>query len=873
MAETLREFLVSFGFAAQDSTRAEADAAAAQKRVTDSDAKALTQREKNAADALGRMAAAYDAARTDHEKKDKDADKRSSDRRAAALRQTQDYAVRMAATATKIVASVTGAATAVFVATERAARSMERLNYMSQRTGASPGGVSAFAYAASQTGGSVEGANESLEKFGDNLRRFPQAYEGALKNLGVQTRDVKGNLRETSALATDLVEKLSKLPRAQRSVQGGFFGINEETLQAGSRPEFRQRYNEREEINRRVGFDPDKAAAGGTAFEQSMRRLDAVLGAIKDKVTTGLFDKLQPDVDKLATWATENGPHVAEIFGRIADDLLKLANVVLDKIVSIDWDGIITKVENFGKEFDRLARQYFGADGITLVFDAFGAMLAVSVLARLVGIINAMRTLASLTPAPWLLRLIGAPAAAGAAVVGSLLASGDPAKAALSGGTPDVKAQDNDLGLPGTDAGTGDRTRSTVKSSGVWGWLQSKLGFGGDDQRVKDAIIQTAESTKKLVENAAAGTGSGGFAGATASSGGVGGSGAHFSGSSSPGASIGDRAHGSRGGGGAADPNLPVGNVPGATGYGATNAYWKGPLDKRGEGNHTGPKEMYDYLKSQGATDNEALLLTGSAASESSFNPNAVHDGGTGHGLFGHKDTRLDMRGKTWQQQSVLALGELRRTLGRQVANARTPEELTDVEMHNERPRGYKPNNPRAGDNYMGRLNSIRRFSVLTGKPTAQAPVPAGTSAAAVSDAEVFAARQRLAAGGTSAADRALVGRYKEQQAQPSTLGAARDKLKAAMDAGAGGGSVPTIAITEDSIRKLGNHIREKTNAQPLSDSKHQSMNTSSRVLHLTNAPTFNLKGGHHDTMLASAHRSSSRGQQDLLRNVQSAEV
>jgi hypothetical protein len=70
---------------------------------------------------------------------------------------------------------------------------------------------------------------------------------------------------------------------------------------------------------------------------------------------------------------------------------------------------------------------------------------------------------------------------------------------------------------------------------------------------------------------------------------------------------------------------------------------------------------MFNYLVSKGATKNEALLLTSAAGSESGFDPNAVHDGGAGYGLFGHNITsRIDMQGKNWQQQSTLALQELR---------------------------------------------------------------------------------------------------------------------------------------------------------------------------------------------------------------------
>lgn len=174
---------------------------------------------------------------------------------------------------------------------------------------------------------------------------------------------------------------------------------------------------------------------------------------------------------------------------------------------------------------------------------------------------------------------------------------------------------------------------------------------------------------------------------------------------------------GSSGRGGGTAVATYSGAAPGASGYGLTDASYKRGLDLPGEGGHVAPRQFYQYLKSIGASDNEAVMLTGAAANESSFNPNATHDGGTGSGLFGHNHGRIDMRGKTWQQQASLALQEVRsRPEGKAIANASTPEELADAQMHFERPRGYKPKNPRGGDNYSGRLNTIRRFREQLGE-------------------------------------------------------------------------------------------------------------------------------------------------------------
>lgn len=168
----------------------------------------------------------------------------------------------------------------------------------------------------------------------------------------------------------------------------------------------------------------------------------------------------------------------------------------------------------------------------------------------------------------------------------------------------------------------------------------------------------------------------------------------------------------------------------GGTGLGAISSVYGAPLDIAVTPNGPAPKAMYQHLLSIGATKQEALLLTGAAASESGMNPTIPHDGGKGYGLFGHNGDRLEaMRQYTegdvadWRKQAEFALHELRsRPEGAQVNGAQTPEQLARLQMAFERPQGYTPDNPEAGHNFNGRLGTIRRFWELTGL----GPAPAG---------------------------------------------------------------------------------------------------------------------------------------------------
>lgn len=199
------------------------------------------------------------------------------------------------------------------------------------------------------------------------------------------------------------------------------------------------------------------------------------------------------------------------------------------------------------------------------------------------------------------------------------------------------------------------------------------------------------------------------------------------------------------------------------TGYGALNTVYQGALDKAAP-DMPSPTTMYSYLRSQGASPNEAMLLTGAAASESGFNFRATHDGGTGYGLFGHRLDRLDRMRQfagtatpSWQQQAAFGIQELRsRPEAALVASARSPQDLAIAQMHFEQPQGYTRANPMAGHNFNGRLNTISRFSQAFGGGAAPSQQPVQLAQAGASDAPLpvpagqFLAQRQAAKDGES---------------------------------------------------------------------------------------------------------------------------
>lgn len=148
-------------------------------------------------------------------------------------------------------------------------------------------------------------------------------------------------------------------------------------------------------------------------------------------------------------------------------------------------------------------------------------------------------------------------------------------------------------------------------------------------------------------------------------------------------------------------------------GYGAIDSPYNRPLDAKGPSGLSAA-DSFQFLKSHGASTNEALVLTGAAANESGFNSGAWHDNRTGYGMFGHKMDRLNLVGLSPQQQMLEALNELRhRPEAAMVNAAKSPQDLAMAEMHYEQPQGYSNASPQNGHNFTGRLKTLQYFSQM----------------------------------------------------------------------------------------------------------------------------------------------------------------
>ncbi len=264
--------------------------------------------------------------------------------------------------AIKLGAAVEGAALAIVGYTTKIASSLDKLYWQTQRTGATANNIRAIGYAFSQSGGSIEGFNGTLENLARFLRSTPGG-EGFLRNLGIQTRDANGNLRDTAELVTLVGDKLAKMPYYRANQYAQILGIDENTLLAMRRgvAGFTADY---QGMLKATGFDSQKAAEQSNRFMTQMTGLTSLFGIMRDKIGSNLAGGLAGNLESFRKNILLNFP---KIEGAIT--------AVLKKVLSLA-DSIMTFVYRGVQGFDSLMKWWDRLDGKTKgLIKIFGGLL------------------------------------------------------------------------------------------------------------------------------------------------------------------------------------------------------------------------------------------------------------------------------------------------------------------------------------------------------------------------------------------------------------------------------------------------------------------------------------------------------------------
>ena len=642
--------------------------------------------------------------------------------------------------------------------------------------------LSAWQGAAEVAGGSAQGITGSMASLSNAMQTAALTGNNSLapvfRALGINLATTGGKARDMTSIMFDLNRAAQGMDPARFATMMRMVGADDGTiaLLEKSTTEFGKLYAEQQKY---AANSEDIEAA--QSRQTGWRQLSLTVVSLGRSIATALTPVMVQAMQAAQNWADAYGPWLrGEIVAKVGEFVTWLQK--------LDWGSIGKQATDFARNVRdiavALAEGVKGVDGNSPIFKAFEAFGALLIGSRVLGAINlvtgAMGAFGRLPIPPALAALLFNPAVLGTAAVGAVLASGDPDKSVLAGGHPDVQPQDNDTGLPGVDNRPSDTSDAQAKAGGVWDWIKNNAlpdfgkakeqlqafgkatGFGDklhDDPKVKDAITDTAKATSGLLDIAKRQS------------------------EGMPGSLGGDTA----GGGGVMDRVRRTLSFA-ATASGGQAGRGGGPSSLKSAGQKANAAIIADELRKAGVPDEGIAASLGSMQTESTFNPRAHNDVSGGHtGLIQWDKTRwskvrtwIEKQGgdpwdARWQARAYIAEGRAKpgdalydgaRTAQgfKNVENSkgdlpRAVHGLYDIERFGP---GEEGGRAAHAMKWMGHLPEAPDAS-----PSAMAPAPAGTSAKAIGDAEVMAARQRIINGSRNPADRAIVDRYKEQQNTP----------------------------------------------------------------------------------------------------------
>lgn len=228
--------------------------------------------------------------------------------------------------AMKAGAAIEAAALTIVGFTAKISDGLDKLYWQSQRTGATANNIRSLGYAVKQAGGDVNGFSQSVERLASFLRNNPGG-EGFLRNMGIQTRDANGRLRDTASLVALLGDRLAKMPVYRANQYAGMLGIDENTLMAMRRG-IHGYSSEYTLMMKAMGFNPDTAAKQGSAFMTQFSKMKAAMGIGRDKIGAELARVLTPGIERFTKLLIQNFPLIEKFILKVTGAILKLSDIL-----------------------------------------------------------------------------------------------------------------------------------------------------------------------------------------------------------------------------------------------------------------------------------------------------------------------------------------------------------------------------------------------------------------------------------------------------------------------------------------------------------------------------------------------------------------
>ncbi|SDV49077.1 phage tail tip lysozyme [Chitinasiproducens palmae] len=250
----------------------------------------------------------------------------------------------------KMVTAVESAAKSIGSTLTAFASKLETLSFAAKRSGASVTSIKALEFAGANLGTSDGEPLASLEKLARYLRNEPDG-ERRVKDLGVDTRDADGKLRDTVDIMTDVGKKLSAMPWATAKSTAQPFDFDENTLTAMQSGDFGSFIAQYRTMASDAGLD--QAADDSHRFMIELRELSSTFEILGARIETDLLRNGLPVLQQFSDWVHENGDLITKRVTEVVDALVRLGKSVapvigkmLDLLVEADehTDGWSTKL-------------------------------------------------------------------------------------------------------------------------------------------------------------------------------------------------------------------------------------------------------------------------------------------------------------------------------------------------------------------------------------------------------------------------------------------------------------------------------------------------------------------------------------------------
>ena len=249
-----------------------------------------------------------------------------------------------------LVGAVGAAALTIGAGVAAFASNLEGLYFQSQRTKATVVSLKALQVAGQDLGATAQETSASLEGMTRFMRDNPGG-EGVIQNLGVQTRDANGQLRDTVDIMADVGKSWSAMPWYQAKPLATMLGIDDNTLAAIRSGDFIKYLDAARSRLKNSGFDA--AAKESHRLMDSLRDLMQTFDGLAARIEERVLQRAIPALQQFAEWVDKNAGRIADNVSDAVDKLMPLATSLaqgfgwlLDKLVILDskTDGWSTKL-------------------------------------------------------------------------------------------------------------------------------------------------------------------------------------------------------------------------------------------------------------------------------------------------------------------------------------------------------------------------------------------------------------------------------------------------------------------------------------------------------------------------------------------------